>query len=94
MSCLEEEGAELSSIGAISMSFCGMCVNLICTESVSDGVQKLNILNSGCFEWDAQRARRQNQISVCSSLLSNVSTEVMMLAPQKHANETAQAHII
>lgn len=69
----------MSRINAILMSFCGMCVNLICTRGISDGVQKLNILNSGSSEWDALRAQRQNQIFACSFLLANASTEVMTL---------------
>lgn len=58
-----------------------------------DGMPKLNILNSGSF-WMGCFTSCKTKIFACSFLLSNASTEVMTLAPQKHANQTAQAHII
>lgn len=49
-----------------------MCVNLICTVwtvgvagwggCISDGMPKLNILNSAAFEWDVLRAPKQSGV--------------------------------
>lgn len=45
----KEEGAVLSSISTILMSFSAMCVNLICTWGISGGMQKIKHLELGLF---------------------------------------------